>query len=575
MVGLLAKLWLGTPEKESPARWDVPAKTRGSEVVEKELGKGISIPTYHALIIGINKYKDPKWQTLRQAREDAENVSRELVRRYGFKRTNVTELFDTEATRDAIYNNLRRSAECLGENDALLIYFSGHGFHDSMTKKGYWVTTEARRWSEQRDPAFGDWFQNADLKGYLACMKARQVLVVSDSCFSGALFNKGDARTELGQRENAWLAKAIMQPTRYCITSGDLVTVPDESPFARKFVSILQYPRKRVFGASEVFVWIRDELAAASSPDSPIPQPTSGTLVDSVGSPNSDFVFLACYEETAPTKVSPPPSPPPVPPLPPTPPEPVVPQLPFGPKAGDVKVVPLGNGIKMEMVWISSGEFTMGCPSSESSRDSDESQHRVTLTKGFWMGKHEVTEEVWEKVMGSKSANSRGPANPVVHVSWNKCQAFIGKLNASVQGGGFRLPTEAEWEYACRAGTTTAFYYGDSLDVTMANFNGKYAYGSDSEGECRQTTMPVGAFRPNAWGIYDMHGNVWEWCQDWYGDYPTFAVSDPTGPTSGTYRVARGGDWKFNAGYCRSAKRDKRLPDGHWDILGFRLARTP
>jgi formylglycine-generating enzyme required for sulfatase activity len=215
----------------------------------------------------------------------------------------------------------------------------------------------------------------------------------------------------------------------------------------------------------------------------------------------------------------------------------------------------------MEMVWISSGEFTMGCPSSESSRDSDESQHRVTLTKGFWMGKHEVTEEVWEKVMGSKSANSRGPANPVVHVSWNKCQAFIGKLNASVQGGGFRLPTEAEWEYACRAGTTTAFYYGDSLDVTMANFNGKYAYGSDSEGECRQTTMPVGAFRPNAWGIYDMHGNVWEWCQDWY------AV--------GSVRVNRGGGGDDPAARCRSANRDWDQPSVRFILLGFRVAVVP
>jgi len=262
--------------------------------------------------------------------------------------------------------------------------------------------------------------------------------------------------------------------------------------------------------------------------------------------------------------------------------------------AGETMSVDLGNGVKMELVWIPPGDFVMGSPGGEESRDDDEVQYRVTLTKEFWMGKYEVTQEQWQRVMGNNPSHFKGILNPVETVSWNDCQEFISRLNnlagaqvtgrdafrdgrldgvspSRTQAGVFRLPTEAEWEYACRAGTTTPFHYGNDLDSSMANFNGNYPYGRGSKGPYRVTTVPVGSFRPNAWGLCDMHGNVWEWCQDWYGEYQADGATDPTGPSSGSSRVLRGGSWDGDARVCRSASRGSGGPADRYDVVGFRV----
>ena len=238
----------------------------------------------------------------------------------------------------------------------------------------------------------------------------------------------------------------------------------------------------------------------------------------------------------------------------------------------------------IEMVWIPPGDFLMGSASSEENRDSDETQHRVTLSKGFWLGKYEVTQAEWQAVMGTTVAQQRDKANkewplrgegsqyPMYYVSWNDCQEFIGKVNAKGQGT-FRLPTEAEWEYACRAGTTTPFHFGETISTDQANYDGNYTYGSGKKGVYREKTVSVGSFPPNRWGLYDTHGNVWEWCQDWYGEYPSGSVTDPTGPSTGSLRVLRGGSWSLNPGYCRSAARSLNDPGNRGGGLGFRLAR--
>jgi len=256
------------------------------------------------------------------------------------------------------------------------------------------------------------------------------------------------------------------------------------------------------------------------------------------------------------------------------------------------------NSIGMKFVQIPAGTFMMGSPENETGRDNDEKQHRVTLTKSFYMQTTEVTQGQWKAVMGTMTKtkvipgclfpthiqvetpnnpshfSNCGDHCPVEQVSWNDCQEFIRKLNQREGNGTYRLPTEAEWEYACRAGTTTPFNTGNCLSANEANYDGNYPYMGCSRGQYRKKTVSVGSFSPNAWGLYDMHGNVWEWCQDWKGDYPGGSVTDPEGPSSGTYRVIRGGGWSHNAGNCRSADRNISTPDYRSRFNGFRVAWT-
>ena len=263
----------------------------------------------------------------------------------------------------------------------------------------------------------------------------------------------------------------------------------------------------------------------------------------------------------------------------------------------------INNSIGMEFVYIKPGSFMMGSLTSESGRGSDERQHEVTLTQGYYLQTTEVTVGQWRKfvsVTGHKSeAETSGGVlvcngskcemkedaywdnpgylqddrSPVTCVSWNDAQAFIKWLSRE-EGQSYRLPTEAEWEYAARAGTQTPFYFGDCLSTDQANYNGNYPMPGCDKGQYRKKPVAVGSFPANAWGLHDMHGNVWEWCQDWKGDYPTGSVTDPEGPSSGEFRVDRGGGWDYGAGNCRSADRFGDAPDSRDNVIGFRLART-
>ena len=228
----------------------------------------------------------------------------------------------------------------------------------------------------------------------------------------------------------------------------------------------------------------------------------------------------------------------------------------------------------IEFVWIPPGEFRMGSTSRHA--DSDEKPvTRVRITRGFWLGKYEVTQRQWEGVMGSNPSgfNSCGGDCPVEGFSWNDAQEFIGKLNGRSGGRRYRLPTEAEWEYAARAGTTTDTYAGD---ITKPSGNdpvlNRIAWYHENSGG---GTHPVGRKAPNAWGLHDMLGNVREWVGDWYGDYSGGTVTDPDGPRSGSVRVNRGGSWNYDARDCRSAYRIRNWPGGRFNFyLGFRLLRT-
>ena len=222
--------------------------------------------------------------------------------------------------------------------------------------------------------------------------------------------------------------------------------------------------------------------------------------------------------------------------------------------------------LELEMLWCPPGTFTMGSPASEADRVDDETRHTVTLTEGFWLGKYEVTQAQWESIMGSNPSHFVGSNLPVENVSWDEVTLFCAKLTERERKAGrlpegyaYQLPTEAQWEYACRAGTKTAFSFGNSITAKQANYN-------DYVGQ----TTAVGSYPANAWGFHDMHGNVWEWCRDRYGDYPSGTVTDLMGPADGSERVLRGGSWNFIGQYLRSANRNGFGPGFRSYYLGFR-----
>ena len=232
----------------------------------------------------------------------------------------------------------------------------------------------------------------------------------------------------------------------------------------------------------------------------------------------------------------------------------------------------LGNGINLEMVLIPAGTFMMGSPESEAERSRDETQHQVTISKPFYLGKYPVTQAQWQHLMETNPSEFNGDLLlPVENVSWDDTQAFCQKLKEITQAP-FGIPTEAQWEYACRACTPTPFNFGSPLNGSQANCDGTYPYGTDTEGAYLEKSSPVGKYPANAYDLYDMHGNVYEWTYDWYGEYTNASVTDPIGPTTGSYRVIRGGCWDRAAVICRSASRNGAVPSDCIDDLGFRLA---
>ena len=234
-------------------------------------------------------------------------------------------------------------------------------------------------------------------------------------------------------------------------------------------------------------------------------------------------------------------------------------------KPAETTTVNLGTGVPLDLVWIPAGEFLMGSPMIGRNHDEREiPQHKVRITRGFWMGKYEVTQAQWKTVMGNNPSQFKKNQNPVEMVSWNDSQDFLKKLSQKA-GGTFRLPTEAEWEYACRAGSTTEYCFGDDESRL-----GDYAWYFTNSGS---KPYSVGRKKPNAWGLYDMHGNIWEWCEDYYDEcfYSKSPVENPCNTGTEGDRVLRGGVWGGGADLCRSAARAPFNPAYTLHFIGFRV----
>ncbi len=268
----------------------------------------------------------------------------------------------------------------------------------------------------------------------------------------------------------------------------------------------------------------------------------------------------------------------------------VPPEISAGPES-ETKVEIITNSIGMKLALIPTGKFRMGSPRSEAERESEESQHEVTITKPFYMGVYEVTQAEYMKLMDPKnqahfnSDRGGGAEYPMEDVLWTEADEFCRKLTALPDeiraGRKYRLPTESEWEYACRAGTTTAFHFGESISSRQANFNGNFPYGNAEKGQYLRRTVKVGSYQPNNFGLYDMHGNVAEWCADWYDPdyYDASHDEDPRGPPVGVlsddyenyYLVVRGGCWIDDARACRSAYRHRAMHRNKYRLIGFRV----
>jgi formylglycine-generating enzyme required for sulfatase activity len=259
--------------------------------------------------------------------------------------------------------------------------------------------------------------------------------------------------------------------------------------------------------------------------------------------------------------------------------------------------LPPANPNPSALAWIPPGTFLMGSPPNDVGQDPDETQHTVTLSRGFYIGKFLVTQSDFLTVLGRNPSYFSSSnylywddlSRPVEQVSWNDAQTYCMQLNQIEQQAGrlpagwaYRLPTESEWEYACRAGTITAFYFGNAIYDGMANFNSHYEYDA-SIGDIPDPnppgyvgmTLAVGSYQANPWGLFDTHGNIWEWCQDWYGAYPAGPVTDPQGAVSGSARVFRGGAWSYVGRYCRSAARNSDAPATLRNSIGFRVVLAP
>ncbi|MCI5167157.1 MAG: formylglycine-generating enzyme family protein [Candidatus Electrothrix sp. GM3_4] len=229
--------------------------------------------------------------------------------------------------------------------------------------------------------------------------------------------------------------------------------------------------------------------------------------------------------------------------------------------------------IRHVMRWIESGAFMMGSPEDEAERYDDETLHQVTLSEGFWLGATTVTQALWQAVTGDNPSEFKGDQRPLEQVSWKDVQKFMEQLNKEIPGLELDLSTEAQWEYACRAGTSTPFFFGKNITTDQVNYNDNYPYAGGEKGTYREETVEVKALPCNDWGLYQMHGNVREWCRDWYGEYLKKSVIDPLGPATGRIRVCRGGSWVSGGRDCRSANRSRRGPGIRDRRLGFRLAR--
>ncbi len=509
-----------------------------------------------AFLVGINDYKKPFFNDLKYAENDVKAIGVEL-RKLGFE---VTVLTGQRATREAIDATVRRLVRPLGDEDLALVMLSGHGQELEVRPKvpdQFYCPVNAV--SEQP----GTLFSLSELTDRILAPNVGRSLVLVDACRDRRVKEDKGARG----------------------IQGRTVSLPEGIAVFFSCRSGQQSFEKDAIGHGLFTYCLLDGLRGAAAR----PGEREISWFDLVAHVNyrmsrQEIRDLLRGEEQDPLSSG------------------AVPRIILGELSAGFEGTEAGdlwseNSLKMAFRWCPAGAFLMGSPEDERLRGSGELQHRVGLTRGFWLGQYEVTQSEYESVMGTNpsyfSSSSKGSSQvadqdtsvfPVESVSWEDAVAFCRKLTEQDRRTGtlplgweYRLPTEAQWEYACRAGTSTATSFGSSLSSRQANFDGDRPYNGASKGPDLGRPTRVGSYGPNAWGLHDLHGNVWEWCRDRHGInyYAVSPSSNPAGPSKASYRVMRGGSWSDFGQLCRAANRIGYTPTSRLYFLGFRVAAVP
>jgi len=517
-----------------------------ADQLENESGKDSDESKGYALLIGVNKYKEP-FQSLQFCEGDMKYLA-ETFERIGFQKDKIVLMAGTDnsinsPTKEHIMEQVEGICGKAEKDDLLIIAFSGHG----VTIRGVeYICPNDADLNDKRTLIPTD-----KIFDILTDSPADHKLMIVDACRNELTIpgKKGleEYETSQGEAQNKdehnFALLASCKPNHVSWESDDL----KHGVFTHFLVKGLLGEAKDKEGGNVTILGLA-HYAYQKTKDFVEKMGMGSEQIPTLNCNNMEDFVLAKWDSGN--------SPSPSSPLPEDKPE-------HEPGERMVKMV---DGIKYAFRWCPKGSFKMGSKyhfewqqvKRELTDKYDELQHQVTLTEGFWMLETEVTQTMWKHIMGNEPSYFKDrPQNPVEQVSWSKCEEFCQKLSAKV-GGIVSLPTEAQWEYACRARSKEA--YAGNLDAMAWYGENKY-HGS---------THKVGLKRPNAWGLYDMHGNVWEWCRDWYAGYSDKKELNPNGPNNGKDRVNRGGSWASEAGACRSASRDSNIPEDKSPFIGFR-----